>query len=143
MANEDLRYTESHEWARQEGDVVSVGLSDYAVEQLGDIVFLELPSVGDEVSTDTSSRHHQTIDISRNQRSQRYIIGFGFGICPDDRFFVVGLTTVGVNIDTESYTGHGIVISRSANQIIAGQLISAEYSPPVAHPDLLRRCCNL
>ena len=50
MANEDLRYTESHEWARQEGDVVSVGLSDYAVEQLGDIVFLELPGVGDEVT---------------------------------------------------------------------------------------------
>jgi len=50
MANEDLKYTESHEWARQEGDVVTVGLSDYAVEQLGDIVFLELPSVGDQVT---------------------------------------------------------------------------------------------
>jgi glycine cleavage system H protein len=46
---DDLRYTDSHEWARQEGDLVKVGISDYAQDQLGDIVFVELPGVGDTI----------------------------------------------------------------------------------------------
>ena len=44
---DDVRYTESHEWARSEGDKVKVGITDYAQDQLGDIVFVELPEVGD------------------------------------------------------------------------------------------------
>ena len=44
---DDLRYAEDHEWARLEGDRVRVGLDDYAQDQLGDIVFVELPQVGD------------------------------------------------------------------------------------------------
>jgi len=44
---EDLRYSRSHEWAKVEGDKVRVGISDYAQSQLGDIVFVELPGVGD------------------------------------------------------------------------------------------------
>lgn len=43
----DTRYTENHEWAKPEGDNVRIGLSDYAQDQLGDIVFVELPQVGD------------------------------------------------------------------------------------------------
>ena len=44
---DDVRYAESHEWARTEGHKVKVGISDYAQDQLGDIVFVELPEVGD------------------------------------------------------------------------------------------------
>ena len=44
---DDVRYAESHEWARPEGDRVKVGITDYAQDQLGDIVFVELPEVGD------------------------------------------------------------------------------------------------
>ena len=44
---DDVRYAASHEWARSEGDKVKVGISDYAQDQLGDIVFVELPEVGD------------------------------------------------------------------------------------------------
>lgn len=44
---EDCHYTMDHEWARLDGDKVRVGISDYAQDQLGDIVFLELPQVGD------------------------------------------------------------------------------------------------
>ena len=43
----EVRYAESHEWARSEGGRVKVGISDYAQDQLGDIVFVELPEVGD------------------------------------------------------------------------------------------------
>ena len=46
----DLKYSESHEWVRVEGDVAVVGISDFAQAQLGDIVFVELPEVGDSVS---------------------------------------------------------------------------------------------
>jgi glycine cleavage system H protein len=44
---EDLKYTQDHEWARQREAVVVVGLTDHAQRQLGDVVFVELPSVGD------------------------------------------------------------------------------------------------
>jgi glycine cleavage system H protein len=41
-----IRYTRDHEWIRLEGDIATVGISDYAQEQLGDVVFVELPEVG-------------------------------------------------------------------------------------------------
>ena len=41
-----LRYTNDHEWVRVEGDTAVVGISDYAQEQLGDVVFVELPDIG-------------------------------------------------------------------------------------------------
>ena len=44
--NADVKYQQSHEWARSEGDMVVVGISDYAQDELGDIVFVELPEVG-------------------------------------------------------------------------------------------------
>lgn len=43
---DDRRYTEEHEWAKTEGDLVVIGITDHAQEQLGDVVFLELPEVG-------------------------------------------------------------------------------------------------
>ncbi len=45
-----VRYTEDHEWIRLEGDVAIVGITDYAQEQLGDLVFVELPDVGKTVA---------------------------------------------------------------------------------------------
>jgi glycine cleavage system H protein len=42
----ELRYTREHEWVRREGDRVRVGITAYAQEQLGDVVFVELPKVG-------------------------------------------------------------------------------------------------
>ena len=44
---DDIRYAKSHEWARLEGDTVKVGISDYAQDQLGDIVFVEMPEAGE------------------------------------------------------------------------------------------------
>ena len=43
---DDCRFSEDHEWVRPEGDVVRIGISDYAQDQLGDIIFIELPEVG-------------------------------------------------------------------------------------------------
>jgi glycine cleavage system H protein len=48
----DFRYTEEHEWVKVEGANVRVGITDFAQHELGDIVFVELPEVGDEIKAD-------------------------------------------------------------------------------------------
>ena len=50
MYPSDLKYTRDHEWMRVEGDVATVGITDFAQQQLGDVVFVELPQVGAAVS---------------------------------------------------------------------------------------------
>lgn len=47
---EDLRFTESHEWVRVEGTLATVGITHHAQEQLGDVVFVELPEIDDEIA---------------------------------------------------------------------------------------------
>ena len=46
---DDLRYTKEHEWARVEGNVVRIGITDFAQDALGDVVYVDLPEVGTEV----------------------------------------------------------------------------------------------
>lgn len=50
MVPQDLRYTKEHEWVRIEGDLATVGITDFAAEQLGDVVFVDLPEVGRAVT---------------------------------------------------------------------------------------------
>jgi glycine cleavage system H protein len=46
----ELRYSEEHEWVKTEGDKVRIGITEFAQSELGDIVFVELPEVGDELT---------------------------------------------------------------------------------------------
>jgi len=46
---DDCRYLETHEWARRDGDTVRIGITDFAQDELGDIVFVELPTVGEAI----------------------------------------------------------------------------------------------
>ncbi len=48
----DLKYSKEHEWVRVDGDVAVVGISDYAQAQLGDVVFVELPEIGQRLAKD-------------------------------------------------------------------------------------------
>ncbi len=48
---DDVRYTREHEWAREQGGVVTVGITGYATDQLGDVVFVELPELGRKLDT--------------------------------------------------------------------------------------------
>ena len=50
----DLRYTKTHEWIKEENGIVTVGLSDFAQQELGDLVFVDLPQVGDAVTAGES-----------------------------------------------------------------------------------------
>lgn len=47
---EELRYADSHEWVKLEGDIATVGITDYAQHALGNIVYVDMPEVGDEVA---------------------------------------------------------------------------------------------
>ncbi|MDO9380138.1 MAG: glycine cleavage system protein GcvH [Nocardioidaceae bacterium] len=49
MYPDDLKYSPEHEWVRIDGDTATVGITDYAQEQLGDIVFVQLPETGEDV----------------------------------------------------------------------------------------------
>ena len=49
MVPQGLRYTKEHEWVRLDGDIATVGITDYAAHELGDVVFVELPEVGRQV----------------------------------------------------------------------------------------------
>ena len=54
MYPDDLRYTREHEWVRFDGDEATVGITDYAQEELGDIVYVELPQEGDQLKRSDS-----------------------------------------------------------------------------------------
>jgi glycine cleavage system H protein len=49
---EDVKYTKDHEWAKVDGDTVTIGINDYAQDQLGEIVFVEMPAVGGSFSAE-------------------------------------------------------------------------------------------
>lgn len=51
---DDLRYSSDHEWVRLDGDTVVIGITDYAQDSLGDVVFVDLPDVGTEVTANDS-----------------------------------------------------------------------------------------
>lgn len=51
---EDLKYLDTHEYVRLDGEIATIGISAFAVDQLGDIVFLELPEIGDALEKDES-----------------------------------------------------------------------------------------
>jgi len=57
MYPDDFYYTKDHEWAKIEGDIGTIGITDFAQKQLGDIVYVELPAVG------TNLEFHQTIGV--------------------------------------------------------------------------------
>ena len=63
MNPEELHYTQSHEWVRIDGDVGTIGITDYAQKELGEIVYLEMPEVGHVFNADE--------EFGRSSRSTR------------------------------------------------------------------------
>ena len=59
----ELKYTKDHEWAKIEGDVATIGITDFAQSALGDIVFVELPEAGKTLN------HHQTFGVVESIKS--------------------------------------------------------------------------
>ena len=57
----DLLYSEEHEWVKKEGNKVRIGITDFAQDELGDIVFVELPEVGEEIDADEPFRSVESV----------------------------------------------------------------------------------
>ncbi|MBA2133091.1 glycine cleavage system protein GcvH [Capillibacterium thermochitinicola] len=53
MIPSDLKYTPDHEWVREKGDRATVGITEYAQKELGDVVYVELPAIGEKVKAKT------------------------------------------------------------------------------------------
>ncbi len=129
MANvpKDLRYTREHEWAKLEGDRARVGITAYAQEQLGDVVFVELPKVGAKV---TASK--------------------GFGVVESvkavsDLFAPVSGEIVEINaalpqkpetVNQDPYGGGWMIVVKLANKADWDQLLTAQqYEELLAQGD--------
>jgi glycine cleavage system H protein len=61
MNPQHLKYTENHEWIRDDGGVYVVGITEYAAEQLGDVTYVELPEVGEEFEQDDEAATVESI----------------------------------------------------------------------------------
>ncbi len=58
---DDLKYMKTHEWVRIEGDTATIGITDYAQHQLGDIVYVELPEIGRTLEKDSSAGEIESV----------------------------------------------------------------------------------
>ena len=58
---DDLKYMKTHEWARIEGDTATIGITDYAQHQLGDIVYVELPEIGRTLEKESSAGEIESV----------------------------------------------------------------------------------
>lgn len=57
----DLKFTKEHEWVGVEGDVAGIGISDYAQKELGDVVYVELPAIGDRLSQGSACANIESV----------------------------------------------------------------------------------
>jgi glycine cleavage system H protein len=119
MANvpKDQKYTREHEWAKQDGDRVRVGITAYAQEQLGDVVFVELPKVGAKVA---ASKNFGVVESVK---------------AVSDLFAPVSGEVIEVNaeltkkpelVNQEPYGRGWMLLVKSADPAEYGQLLSAD-----------------
>jgi glycine cleavage system H protein len=119
MANipAELRYTREHEWAKQEGATARVGITHYAQEQLGDVVFVELPKAGTRVSA------HKTFGVVESVKAV------------SDLFAPVSGEVIEVNaelakkpelVNQDPYGRGWMLLIKPADPAEYGQLLSAD-----------------
>ena len=65
-------FTSDHEWAHIEGDVATIGVTDYAQSQLGDVVFVELPAVGDKIAAGMRKKRRHEFRCNRSAFLQHF-----------------------------------------------------------------------
>ena len=64
----ELLYSKTHEWVKEEDGVVVIGISDFAQDALGDLVFINLPEVGDEVQIDVRGKKLKAAIVTRHMK---------------------------------------------------------------------------
>ena len=120
---DDLSYSEQDEWARSEGDRITVGITDYAQQQLGDVVFVELPAVGTRVERGAAFGVIESVKAV----SDLYAPVSGEVIAVND---ALGSRPELVNEDC--YGEGWMLVVRAAGDATAGLLDAAAYAKYVA-----------
>ena len=117
MIPEDLLYSEEHEWIRLEGDVAVVGITDFAQEQLGDIVYVDLPDEGDDaVAGNVIGELESTKSVSDI-------------FCPVDGVIIASNESLGASpevINSDPYGEGWLVKIRVSADDVAESLLDAE-----------------
>lgn len=119
MANipSDLKYTREHEWAKREGDRVRVGITHFAQEQLGDVVFVELPKVGAKVAS------HQSFGVVESVKAVSDLFAPVTGEVAETN---VALATAPELVNHDPYGDGWMILIRPANAAELDQLLTAQ-----------------
>lgn len=113
---EDLRYTSDHEWARLEDGMVRVGLTDFAQDALGDVVFVQLPSVGD-----TLGKGGELGEVESTKSVSQVYAPVGGTVAEVNAF----LTDEPERINTEPYGDGWLCLIEVADPAEYGELLDA------------------
>ena len=113
---EDLRYTKEHEWVRLEGDVATIGITDYAQGELGDIVFVEVDTIGDTVAAEEVFGTIEAVKTVSDMFSplEGEVLEFNEGLEDDQEL-----------VNSDPYNAGWIVKMRVANVADVASLLSA------------------
>jgi len=114
---EGLSYTKEHEWLRQEGDAVVVGITDHAQDQLGDVVFVELPEVGTQI---------QEGDTFGTVESVKAVSDLYAPVTGEVTEINEGLEDTPESVNTDAY-GEGWMIKVKVSGETEGLLSAADY----------------
>ena len=119
----DLKYTKSHEWVRVEADVATIGITDFAQSELGDVVYVDLPAVGKALAVG---------DIFGSVESVKTVSDL-YAPVPGEVVEVnSALTNASENVNPDPY-GDGWMIKIKLTASLPGDLMDAEAYGAVAH----------
>lgn len=119
----DLKYTKSHEWVRVEGDVATIGITDFAQSELGDVVYVDLPTVGKALAVG---------DIFGSVESVKTVSDL-YAPVPGEVVEVnSALANASENVNSDPY-GDGWMIKIKLTASLPGDLMDSEAYGAVAH----------
>ena len=113
----DLKYTRSDEWVRLEGDVVTIGITDYAQHELGELVFIELPEVGQKLSPGVSFGVVESV---------KAVAELNAPLAGEVTEINEGLEAEPAQINEAAFEGGWIIKARIENADSLGELMSAD-----------------
>ncbi len=119
----DLKYAKSHEWVRVEGDVATIGITDFAQSELGDVVYVDLPAVGKTLAVGDIFGSVESVKTVSDLYSP--VAGNVLEINPE-------LTNASELVNTDPY-GDGWMIKISLTASVPSELLDAEGYGAVAH----------
>lgn len=119
----DLKYTKSHEWVRVDGDVATIGITDFAQSELGDVVYVDLPSVGKTLAVG---------DIFGSVESVKTVSDLYSPVAGDVVEVNEELKSASENVNTDAY-GNGWMIKIKVTASLPDDLLDAEAYGAVAH----------